>query len=876
MKQPFGTQNHLVLVDGYSFLFRAYHSMPPLTNSQGLVIGAALGYSNMILKLKKTLNASHLGVIFDHKDKSFRNQIYSAYKANRPPAPEDLIPQFDLIREFTTAISIKSLEKSGYEADDIIATLSKRATAANIDVTIISSDKDLTQLVTDRVRIYDPMKQKIIDAAAIHEKYGVYPEQMLDFLSLTGDSADNIPGVPSIGPKTAAELLNRFGSLEGIFDNIAEIKQPKRRDTLANNQDNAFLSKKLITLAEEVAFELNFDDFLMAELELEKIIPFLKKYEFNAILKKLNYQHTTENNIIAPKKDVIKIQTISELKEIILKLGLYAKILIEVTENKFFFATEQNIFWGEIVSRETSLLSSNISQIEPIDLINNLNDILYDNTILKIFPDFKRYYRNFLTKRNNHQLNSDFPISKLCSIHDISVTEYLLPKDKRFKTIADEKLDAEISSDYIIKLYNHYNYALRDIIAIQQFTLLHDIDLPLNNLLLEMENNGFKLDQGKLLELTEAFSLEIKKLEEKIYDISGAEFNIASPKQLGEILFNKLALNSSKKSKKTKSLSTSGEVLEELAANGHEIANLILQWRHFSKLKNTYTEALPKLIKQDTSRIHSHFANNSTTTGRLSSHNPNLQNIPIRSKEGDLIREAFICDKDNILISADYSQIELRLLAHYAKVHKLQNAFKENQDIHSITASEVFNISLDQIDDEYRRRAKTINFGIIYGISGFGLANRLSISRKEAQEYIDLYFSRYPEIKAYMHNIVADCKTQGFVETLLQRKLFFPELNNAAPAMQGFLNRAIINAPLQGSAADIIKKAMLDIDHIIKSKNLPFKLLLQVHDELIYELPKSYEEQAIELIKTSMENVMKLDVPLEVSINSGLNWKDIH
>ena len=880
MITSFAEDNHLVLVDGYSFLFRAYHSMPALTNSEGVVIGAVYGYSNMILKLKNTLKVSHLAVIFDHGEKTFRNEIYDQYKANRPPAPEDLIPQFPLVRDVTNAMNIKSIEKKGYEADDLIATISKSAKKQGINVTIVSSDKDLTQLVDDQVKMYDPMKQKVIDKEAVHEKYGVYPAKMLDLLSLTGDSADNIPGVPSIGPKTAAELLNNYNTLDGIYENLEQIKQPKRKQVLTDNKEQAMLSRKLVELKYDVEIDVGFDDLLVQDFDLDILKPFFEKHGFNSLISKVGNNKASKSGNNDNVKHDIKIHEITKIKDLesskdrILKSTI---LITEILQDKFYICTEKEVFKGNIAKSEDSLLTSNSDGVLIEEIVNFILPFLCDATIVKIFPDFKRCYRDFISAKKPLDFSQESQLNCFTNIVDLEVVKYLLPKQKQFKTFDYSKTEGDKElSNCLSELLNHYHNALKEIVKIRQYSLLFDIDLPINLLLPRMEDNGFKLDQNKLFKLTEAFQLETSKSEKKIFELAGTEFNIASPKQLAEILFDKLKIESKKKSKKTKSLSTSVEVLEELSAGGYEIADHILTWRHFTKLKNTYTEALPKLINNISNRVHSHFSNTNTSTGRLSSNNPNLQNIPVRSNDGDMIREAFICDEGNVLISADYSQIELRLLSHYAKVAKLQKAFHNDNDIHAITASEVFGLELDKVDSESRRKAKTINFGIIYGISSFGLAKRLGIKRNQAKEYIDLYFDRYPEIKTYMKTIVESCQRNGFVETVMNRKLFFPELISANSAMKGFLERAVINAPLQGSASDIVKKAMLDINSKIISKNLPMKLLLQVHDELIYEVPKDFAEEGAEIIKNGMEKVIKLDVPLDVSVSYGNNWKEIH
>ncbi len=854
------TKKRLVLIDGYSFLFRAYHSMPPLTNPYGVVVGAVYGYANMIIKLRQELKTSHLAVILDAGSKTFRNDIYKEYKANRPPAPEDLIPQFSLVREFSESLNINTIDQKGVEADDIIASLSKQAEKEDFEVTIISSDKDLTQLINEKVKIYDPMKQKIIGKNEVLERYGVEPSKMKDLLSLAGDSADNIPGVAGIGPKTAADLLNKYQSLAGIYENIEEITQKKRKETLQENKDNAFLSERLVTLKTDVIVPINsLDDLKIKEIDQEKISNFLNYHNFASLLNKLNIKASEK-----PRKlqKIYQLIDISHLKNAVLKkLSISSEIFIFFYLNKVILANFREIYYFDLKEEETlDLLAVNsCNNISKKLFLLEIADILAEKSIKKIFFDYKSFYREFFAQEN----------VKINNIFDLSLSSYALNDKINLKLDKKTEFNEEKIKNLISEIDSKHKNDLKNLIKEKQFEIFYNLDLLFNDLILKMEKSGFLISQSKLLSLTDEFTKKIKNLSKTIFLLSGEEFNIASPKQLAEILFKKLKLESGKKNKKSKTLSTSVDVLQELSQSGHKIAEYVLEWRHFSKLKSTYTEALPKVINPITRRVHSNFLNTNTSTGRLSSNNPNLQNIPIRSKEGDKIREAFICDDNNLLISADYSQIELRLLAHIAGVKKLQEAFLENADIHSKTASEIFGVSNSQITEEHRRKAKTINFGIIYGMGSFGLANRLKITKSEAKDYIELYFSRYPEIKIYMENIVEFYKKNKFVETIIKRRLYIPQT--------GFFNeRAVINAPLQGSSSDIIKIAMINLDKKIKKENLKIKLLLQVHDELIYEVPEDFVNDAKSIIKKEMEQVLKLSVPLIVSINQGKNWQEAH
>jgi DNA polymerase-1 len=867
-------QKRLVLVDGYSFLFRAYHSMPPLTNSDGVVVGALYGYSNMILKIRNELAASHFAVILDHGDKTFRNEIYPEYKANRPPAPEDLKPQFPLVREVTEAMNIATLDQSGVEADDIIATLALAAEQQDLEVTIISSDKDLMQLVSPRIKLFDPMKQKIIDEEAVFAKFSVYPDKILDLLALSGDSADNIPGVPTIGPKTAAELLNNYDSLEGIYQNIAAIKQPKRRETLINNKEQAFLSRKLVALKQDVAVIENFSELAVQEINQIKLAKFFNKHGFKTLLSKIGSELLTKEENNNYNFHIVKITSESDLKIAFKKVNLAAEIFIANWKQDLFIVAESEIFHFVKIAAETDLLGHNLTGYLDQTLESSLEEILLDKSIKKIFFDFKLFYRDYHFSKNDfvadnlvHYAENFLDYRSLAFLANEPDNDFCEAKSE----LSSEQLIARFSELYL-RTYKYQNYLIEQ----QQFALFQHLDLPFLKILAGMEKTGFKISVAELDKLTLEFAKHINLLQQDIFKLAGTEFNIASPKQLGEILFNKLAIETKKKSKKSKNLSTSQQVLEELSIAGYEIATKILVWRRYSKLKNTYSEALPKQISAKTGRVHSIFSNTTTSTGRISSLNPNLQNIPVRSAEGDKIRETFICASGYKLISADYSQIELRLLAEIGQVTKLQDAFKQNIDIHAATASEVFAVAENKIDAELRRKAKTINFGIIYGISSFGLAERLNITRTEAKDYIELYFSRYPEIKNYMDSTIANCKKNGYVETILGRKLFFNNLNSNNFALRNFAERAVINAPLQGSAADIIKVAMLNIAEQIALNNLPMKLVLQVHDELIYEVKEDFTIAAKNLIKQHMENAIKLSTPLIVEVNSGDNWHEIH
>jgi DNA polymerase-1 len=890
----------LILIDGYSFVFRAYHSMPPLTRPDGLIVGALSGYANMLFKIRTQMQCDYLAVILDYGAKTFRNDLYDKYKANRPPAPEDLVPQFPLVRAFTEAMNMPTLDKEGFEADDIIATYVKQAKERGMEVSIISSDKDLMQLINDDVTMYDAMRNKTIGSKEVEEKFGVVPEKMVDMLAMMGDASDNIPGIPSIGPKTAAELLNRFGNLDEVLLHAEEITQNKRREAIIDNKELALLSRDLVKLEENVDLGFSIDDFYLAKPDMAKLGAFLKEQNFAALMSRAEkffnkgeVKKTPETEVeIAPKaiskNDLPEQQEVTDLKTlstIIEKLQNAEKIACYIEKSgaktgniitNFSFSDGTHRFAINFAVEENNdIFSDNkANKLSLADVLKTFEPILSDPSILKIAYDVK----DFLHILDEVQLSD-----KLHSYDDVMVMSYILDNGKHSHNLPqitlanlEHAIDEEDNSHNAQFIYELHNVFKQRLVSEKSVTLYETIEKKFAEILFHMEKRGVKISDKALCILSEEFGSKIKILEKEIYHLADSEFNIGSPKQLGEILFEKMSLQAGKKSKKSGAFSTSVEILEELAANGHDIAEKILEWRHYSKLKSTYTDSLPKQINSKTGRVHSHFSNALTSTGRISSTNPNLQNIPTRSSEGDKIRQAFICDEGKVLISADYSQIELRLLAHIADIKSLQDDFAQGLDIHAATASKIFNVPLEQVDSVLRRRAKAINFGIIYGISAFGLARRLKIARSDAKAYIEAYLEKYSGIKHYMDQMIVECRENGYVETIMGRKCFFPNVNNKNPAMRAFTERAAINAPLQGSAADIIKKAMIKIEEVIATQNLSAKMILQVHDELIFEVKKEEAENLKTIIKENMENVIKLQVPLLVDIGVGSNWAAIH
>jgi len=948
----------IALIDGYGFVFRAYHALPPITRSDGTPVGAVYGFTSMLIKLLAGLEVTHAAVVFDSGSKTFRNDIFPAYKANRPPCPEDLKPQFSIVRQSAESLNLPILEKVGFEADDIIATIAKKSAAEGYEVLIVSSDKDLMQLVTENIFMYDAMKSKFIGIPEVTEKFLVGPEKVLDILSLMGDSSDNVPGVRGIGPKTAAELIQQFGNLENIFLHLDEIKQEKRRQLLSDGAENAILSKSLIRLKEDVELGISLDDLEVKSIDPHKLIFFLEQQGFRSLVTRVKKEFGIDSSssviLDAQHRESHEINSESKTHEILEPFRLKDDVIFGKKEIAFNQITKTEITSQEIIDRlNKEALTNGIATIDhfskndelnfitistskhnesakeifyfevknshkneaknhSFDLfsfndksskassdngfeINILKEILENDAIKKIFFDAKNFLKFFLKSEENIKINSYDDLSlinhllnsatknDLRELIDLNLDEDIETQGfgKIFSEI-EKNREPEIFSDAIkkIEFLTFRNFAIHQLYQIfypkiselKLNNAYNSYELPLLAILAQIEVEGIKIDVEKLRILSAEFGKKISELSSEVYALAGCEFNIASPKQLSEILFTKLGLTSSKKSKKTGALSTGVGVLEELEEEGHPIARKILEFRKFSKLKNTYTDALPEEINPKTGRIHTHLSTISTITGRLSSSNPNLQNIPIKSFEGQKIREAFIAEKNHLLISADYSQIELRVIAHVAKIENLIQAFKDGKDIHTITAAQVFKIPESEIDDATRSKAKAINFGIIYGISAFGLARQLDISRSDAADYIKSYLEAYPGIDSYMKTYINLARQNGYVETFSGRKCFIREINNKNPMIRAEAERLSINAPIQGSAADIIKKAMIRLSKKFTQEKLQSKIILQIHDELIVEAPRDEVEIAAKILKSEMENAMSLDVPLKVDIKIAQNW----
>ena len=931
----FGKGHHLHLIDGSGFIFRAYHALPPLTRkSDGLPVGAVSGFCNMLFKIiedQKGSNApTHLVVVFDAKGKTFRSDIYPEYKMNRPPAPEDLVPQFPLTRDATRAFGLACIEQEGFEADDIMATLAIQARDAGGHVTIVSSDKDLMQLVGNGVEMYDAMKNKRIGSEQVVEKFGVGPNRVIDVQSLAGDSVDNVPGAPGIGIKTAALLINEYGDLDSLLERASEIKQPKRRETLIDNADQIRTSRDLVTLKTDMKMDCDLDDFAVHAPDPEVMLKFLSEMEFRTMSARIankfgvsapeikaSDKSNAENNIIELKhipintKNYELIDNINDLNRWIKKIyqrgyvavdtettGLNDMIVdlvgiclsVEIGEACYIplghSDGEGDLFGG------ASLCSGQINLEEALTI---LRPVLQDSSIIKIGQNIKydtkifaRYNVNltpvddtmllsYAINGGKHNHGMDYLSERYLDHKPISIKS-LLGSGKSAITfdkvpISDAVNYAAEDADITLRLWKLFKPMLH---ANSVTKVYEKLERPLIPVLAKMEMDGIKVDRNTLSRMSNNFAQSMSGLEAEIYDLAGQSFNVGSPKQLGEILFDKLELPGGKKGK-TGAYGTGVDVLEDLASEGYELPVKVLDWRQMSKLKSTYTDALQGHINPNTGRVHTSYVISGASTGRLSSTDPNLQNIPIRSEAGRKIREAFIAEEGNALLSLDFSQIELRILAHIAKINTLKQAFHEGQDIHALTASQMFNVPLENMDPMIRRQAKAINFGVIYGISGFGLARNLRIPRKEAQSFIDTYFERFPGIRTYMDETVNFAKENGYVETLFGRKVHTSEINAKGP-QAGFAKRAAINAPIQGTAADIIRRAMIQMPNAIA--HLPVKMLLQVHDELIFEVSKDALSETTEVVREIMEKasepVVKLDVPLVVDAGFGSNWADAH
>lgn len=896
------TQPQIYLIDGSGYIFRAFHALPPLTRADGTPIGAVLGFTNMLIKLLKEHSPDYLVVVFDAARENFRNEIYPQYKANRLETPPELIPQFSLIRQACEAFDVPHIEKEGYEADDLIATYAHSQPG---EVTIVSSDKDLMQLVGGSVRMLDPIKNRLIGVQEVEEKFGVPPEKVVDVQALAGDSTDNVPGVPGIGVKTAAELIQNYGSLENLLSHAEEIKQPKRRESLINHKQDALISKELVKLKDDVPESQTLESFAVRPIDYEKAFSFLREQNFNALINRLEKEAPS----VPPKEISYElIQDVESLNKWISSIRSLGYVAFDTETNSL------NAMEAELVGFSLSTEAGKACYVplahkgEQQDLLNPgtmpkqipfkealaiLKPLLEDPGILKIGQNIK--YDALVLKKYNVDISPvddtmvisyildgalhGHGMDELAKLHfDHETIKYQDVVGSGRSQVTFDKVPIEKALDYAAEdadiTFQLHTLLKPRVLEAHQCTVYETLERPLIPVLVEMEQRGIKVDPLVLKNLSNDFSKRLDEIEKQIHSDVGESFNVGSPKQVGDILFEKLKLPGGKKGK-TGAYSTSIDVLESLAEQGYEIADKLIEWRQLSKLKSTYTDSLPQQINPKTGRVHTSYAMATTSTGRLASSDPNLQNIPTRTEEGKKIRSAFIAAPGKKLLSVDYSQIELRLLAHMADLPSLQKAFKNGEDIHAETASQVFNVPLNEITPELRRKAKAINFGIIYGISPFGLGRQLGIPREKASEYIETYFKCYPGIQSYMERMKQQAREKGYVTTLLGRKCFIPDIHSRDHNRRGFAERQAINAPLQGGNADIIKKAMIKLHRQLQEKEYDAQMLLQVHDELIFEVSESDIEKVQPMIVNTMQSIVTLSIPLIAEANVGQNWAEI-
>ncbi len=910
-------QNRLILIDGSAYIFRAYYGLPPMNRPDGIPINAVFGFTNMLVKLIEDYREDKMIVVFDAARENFRNAIFKDYKANRGETPEELIPQFEIIRECVDAFNIPQIEIEGFEADDIIASYCQLAEKQKIKSIIVSSDKDLMQLVNKNVTMLDPMKNKSIGIDQVIEKFGLPPEKVIQIQALTGDKVDNIPGAPGIGPKTALQLIEEFGNVQSLIKNAIQIPQEKRRNIILNNKDDILISLELVKLKKDIDLTLKINDIhTYSSIDKnENLSKFLSNQGFKSIAERLKnnsfiktdlFDKPQESQIEKKYSLINKIEDLDKLINLIKKTGLCAidtetnslnieeAILVGVS-----IAVDENSAYYIPINHKNLENTKRINeQINEAELIKSLQFICNDASILKIGHNIKfdlrildKYQIKFKSIADTMLLS--YAIDNGVTKHNMDDLAYLHLNHTniKFKELVGSG-KKEITFDYV-DLNKALEYAAEDaLITLKLYNLLNDrlkneksnfvyneIDLPLINVLSLIEKNGIKVDTKYLNQLSKEFERESLVLEKKIFNLAGKNFNIGSPKQLGEILFIDLSIQGGKKTK-TGTFSTDSSTLSNLSDQGYEIASLILEWRELTKLKSTYTDALQNQATINKSRVHTSYGIANTLTGRLSSNDPNLQNIPIRTSNGRKIRKAFICNTNKILMSFDYSQIELRLAAEISGDNNFIEAFKNNEDIHSSTASQIFGISTKKLDSEMRRKAKAINFGILYGISPYGLAKQIGVTNSEAKIYIENYFNKYPKIKKYMDDQIEFAKTNFYVKTIFGRRCNIKNINDKNFAVRGFAERQAINAPIQGTAADIIKLAMIELNKMIIKDELKIKILLQVHDELIFEIIGSQKDTTVEKIKYVMENThlefKNFKVPLIVDYGVGNNWGDAH
>ena len=916
--------DHFYLIDGSGYIFRAYYALPPLSRkSDGLPTGAVSGFCSMLFKLLEDSKSNenlqkptHFAVIFDSARKTFRNEIYSDYKANRSEAPEDLAPQFEYIRKSVLAFNLPSVELMNYEADDLIATYVDQILKKGAKVTIVSSDKDLMQLYKKDVRIFDPMKNKFITEDDIIKKFGVDSDKVIDVQSLAGDSSDNVPGVPGIGVKTAAELINKYGTLEKLLRSANEIKQNKRRETLIQNKDKALISKKLVTLKNDAPVEIQLSEFQLKKIDKNKLYNFLREMEFNRLLssvisaygepslEKLRNEKKIDKYEIIDNRNYHLISNEEEIDNWIKEAESSGEIAVD-TETDSLDPHQANLVGISLSTKIGKACYIPIGHksskcLNKFEVLKKIKPVLEDSSIKKIGQnikfDFIIFYKNginlnsmedtmlmsYVLDAGKNRHNMDI-LSEIHLDHKTIKFKDLVGTGKKEINFSEVNVDkakdyAAEDADITYRLYKKFYKSLKSEKLINIYEIF---EKPMIKILAFMEIQGIKIDSKFLKSLSMKFEKKINNIQKEIFKISKKEFNIASPKQLGEIIYNDLKIAGLKKTKKG-SFATSASVLEDLAFKGHKFPQLVLDWRQLSKLKNTYSDTLPEHLNPLTKRVHTSFLLAATTTGRLASSDPNLQNIPIKTDDGRDIRKAFVAEKNNLLISADYNQIEMRILADLADVKELKKAFKNNEDIHSLTASQIFNVDIKKVSKDQRRKAKAINFGIIYGISQYGLAKQINVSNHEAEEFLNSYFAKFPEIKIYMENTIKFCRKSGYVNNIFGRRSHFNAINDKNYNVRNFQERAAINAPIQGSASEIMRLAMIKIEKKLSDqKSLRSKMLLQIHDELIFEVNEKEVDKMKKIIKDEMVSVANSDhhsfsIPLTVDINSGENWGSLH
>jgi DNA polymerase-1 len=918
-------QRQLCLVDGSGFIFRAFHGLPMMTRPDGTPVNAVYGFTTMLMKLLLDNKCSHLAVIFDAGRETFRNKIYPEYKAHRPEPPEELIPQFGLIRDAVRAFGVPSIEIPGYEADDLIATYAKIAAAEGVEVVIWSSDKDLMQLVRDGVSMMDPLKNKAIGPAEVFEKFGVTPDKVIDVQALAGDPTDNVPGVPGIGVKTAAQLLDDYGDLDTLLARASEIKQPKRRETLMNNAEAARISRELVRLKDDVPVTEAWTDFATCQPEPQALFAFIDQQGFKSLKMRVESVYGPAPVAATHSDGGVPVPVETKYDMVTTEADLAAWIALATKTGHVAFDTETNSLspmrcglvgfslsiepghacyvplmhstgaaQGQLLLDGPAATGGGPALISEKTALAMLKPLLEDDAVLKIGHNIKfdalvmaargiaiapyddTMLMSYVLDSSAHGHGMDelselmlghktIPYSEVCGTGKNQITFDQVPLDKATTYAAED-------ADITLRLHRLLKPRLA---AEHTLSVYETMDRPLSAILRVMEQHGIKIDRAELSNMSIEFGRRMETLEREIHELAGEAFNVGSPKQLGEILFDRLGLPGGKKSARTGAYATGADVLETLAQL-HPLPQKVLDWRQIAKLKSTYADTLVDQINPTTGRVHTSFAMASTTTGRLASSDPNLQNIPIRTEEGRRIRRAFIAEPGHLLISADYSQIELRLVAHVAGIEGLKQAFRDGADIHAITASQVFGVPVEGMDPMIRRRAKAINFGIIYGISAFGLAQQLGISNGEAKQFIDAYFARFPEIRTYMENTRELARQTGRVTTLFGRHCIINGIADKNPAMKAFAERAAINAPIQGGAADIIKRAMVRLPDALRDAGLSARMLLQVHDELVFEVPEAELDATKPVIKRVMEAAAELSVPLLVEIGAAKTWAEAH